>query len=240
MISFEGADDKFGIACLGGECFGEAGCGFLRFSCAEPNDRLATAGWISCRPLSLERTRCRLPRKTPRIPPDGGVLSPAPTVPRVSQSRYGVLFLPAAGVGAGFVVGCGVAGGLGGELAAGLVAAATGGVGALTGALVAAGFCSALGGACSGVAGFVVDPLAASRAARHRVANNSYVARRVVLRDRSQQLVHLLHGQRVLAGFRQRETAEKSRLRDPFACHFRDNAANTRPTFPTAGSSMFC
>ncbi len=36
----EGADDRFGIACLGGECFGEAGQGFLRFSCAEPNDRI--------------------------------------------------------------------------------------------------------------------------------------------------------------------------------------------------------
>ena len=39
----EGADDHFGIACLGGECFGEAGAGFLRFSCAEPNDRLKKA-----------------------------------------------------------------------------------------------------------------------------------------------------------------------------------------------------
>ncbi len=38
-----GADDQFGIACLGGECFGEAGHGFLRFSCAEPNDRLEKA-----------------------------------------------------------------------------------------------------------------------------------------------------------------------------------------------------
>ena len=32
-----------GIACLGGECFGEAGRGFLRFSCAEPNERLRQA-----------------------------------------------------------------------------------------------------------------------------------------------------------------------------------------------------
>ena len=39
----EGADDRFGIACLGGECFGEAGRGFLRFSCAEPNDRIDKA-----------------------------------------------------------------------------------------------------------------------------------------------------------------------------------------------------
>lgn len=40
LYLLEGADDNFGIACLGGECFGEAGKGFLRFSCAEPDDRL--------------------------------------------------------------------------------------------------------------------------------------------------------------------------------------------------------
>jgi aspartate aminotransferase len=43
LYLLEGADDNFGIACLGGECFGEAGRGFLRFSCAEPNDRLRQA-----------------------------------------------------------------------------------------------------------------------------------------------------------------------------------------------------
>jgi aspartate aminotransferase len=43
LYLLEGADDEFGIACLGGECFGEAGRGFLRFSCAEPNDRLQLA-----------------------------------------------------------------------------------------------------------------------------------------------------------------------------------------------------
>jgi aspartate aminotransferase len=32
-----------GVACLGGECFGPAGRGFLRFSCAEPDDRLKAA-----------------------------------------------------------------------------------------------------------------------------------------------------------------------------------------------------
>src|SRR5258708_31535490 len=43
LYLLEGADDRFGVACLGGECFGEAGAGFLRFSCAEPNDRLQQA-----------------------------------------------------------------------------------------------------------------------------------------------------------------------------------------------------
>lgn len=43
LYLLEGADDEFGIACLGGECFGESGEGFLRFSCAEPNDRLRQA-----------------------------------------------------------------------------------------------------------------------------------------------------------------------------------------------------
>jgi aspartate aminotransferase len=43
MYLLEGADEKFGVACLGGECFGAAGQGFLRFSCAEPDDRLKLA-----------------------------------------------------------------------------------------------------------------------------------------------------------------------------------------------------
>lgn len=43
MYLLEGADDTRGVACLGGECFGAAGQGFLRFSCAEPDDRLVQA-----------------------------------------------------------------------------------------------------------------------------------------------------------------------------------------------------
>ena len=43
MYLLEGADDKLGVACLGGECFGDAGKGFLRFSCAEPDERIAEA-----------------------------------------------------------------------------------------------------------------------------------------------------------------------------------------------------
>jgi aspartate aminotransferase len=43
MYLLEGADDRRGVACLGGECFGEAGQGFLRFSCAEPDERLVEA-----------------------------------------------------------------------------------------------------------------------------------------------------------------------------------------------------
>jgi aspartate aminotransferase len=43
MYLLEGADEKLGVACLGGECFGAAGQGFIRFSCAEPDDRLVQA-----------------------------------------------------------------------------------------------------------------------------------------------------------------------------------------------------
>ena len=43
MYLLEGADDKKGVACLGGECFGQAGKGFLRFSCAEPDEKLVLA-----------------------------------------------------------------------------------------------------------------------------------------------------------------------------------------------------
>ena len=53
LYFLEGADDDFGIACLGGECFGDAGAGFLRFSCAEPNERLQQA--LDFIPVALER-----------------------------------------------------------------------------------------------------------------------------------------------------------------------------------------
>jgi aspartate aminotransferase len=43
MYLLEGADDRLGVACLGGEAFGAAGGGFLRFSCAEPDERLHEA-----------------------------------------------------------------------------------------------------------------------------------------------------------------------------------------------------
>jgi aspartate aminotransferase len=43
MYLLEGADDRQGVACLGGECFGEGGQGFIRFSCSEPDDRLVEA-----------------------------------------------------------------------------------------------------------------------------------------------------------------------------------------------------
>lgn len=43
MFLLEAADDKLGVACLGGECFGPAGQGYLRFSCAEPDDKLTKA-----------------------------------------------------------------------------------------------------------------------------------------------------------------------------------------------------
>ncbi len=54
LYTLEGADDQFGVACLGGECFGEAGGGFLRFSCAEPNERLQQA--LDFLPVAISRT----------------------------------------------------------------------------------------------------------------------------------------------------------------------------------------
>jgi aspartate aminotransferase len=53
LYLLEGADDRFGIACLGGECFGQAGQGFLRFSCAEPNDRIQQA--LDFLPIAISR-----------------------------------------------------------------------------------------------------------------------------------------------------------------------------------------
>ena len=43
LFLLEGADDARGVACLGGECFGDAGKGFLRLSCAQPDARIAEA-----------------------------------------------------------------------------------------------------------------------------------------------------------------------------------------------------
>jgi aspartate aminotransferase len=43
LYLLEGADAQTGVACLGGECFGDAGGGFIRFSCAEPDERLLEA-----------------------------------------------------------------------------------------------------------------------------------------------------------------------------------------------------
>ena len=43
LFLLEGADDHRGVACLGGECFGDAGKGFLRLSCAQPDERIAEA-----------------------------------------------------------------------------------------------------------------------------------------------------------------------------------------------------
>ena len=43
LYLLEGADEEKGVACLGGECFGQAGAGFLRLSCAQPDSRLSEA-----------------------------------------------------------------------------------------------------------------------------------------------------------------------------------------------------
>ena len=59
LYLLEGADDNFGVACLGGECFGEAGRGFLRFSCAEPNERLQAGPRFSARRHLPARTAWR-------------------------------------------------------------------------------------------------------------------------------------------------------------------------------------
>jgi aspartate aminotransferase len=54
MYLLEAADDDLGVACLGGESFGEAGGGFLRFSCAEPDEMLAEA--LAFLPDAFSRT----------------------------------------------------------------------------------------------------------------------------------------------------------------------------------------
>ena len=53
LYLLQGADDDFGVACLGGESFGEAGRGFLRFSCSEPDERIDQA--LEFLPKALDR-----------------------------------------------------------------------------------------------------------------------------------------------------------------------------------------
>jgi aspartate aminotransferase len=58
MYLLEGADEHKGVACLGGECFGAAGQGFLRFSCAAPDDRLRDAvGFFAEAVTRVDRVR---------------------------------------------------------------------------------------------------------------------------------------------------------------------------------------
>jgi aspartate aminotransferase len=56
MYLLEGADEQTGVACLGGECFGPAGQGFLRFSCAEPDERIHQA--VAFLAEAVTRTDC--------------------------------------------------------------------------------------------------------------------------------------------------------------------------------------
>jgi aspartate aminotransferase len=65
LYLLEGADDRFGVACLGGESFGDAGRGFLRFSCAESDERIDQA--LAFLPEALGRTE-RVARFVARHP----------------------------------------------------------------------------------------------------------------------------------------------------------------------------
>ncbi|MBL8830686.1 MAG: aminotransferase class I/II-fold pyridoxal phosphate-dependent enzyme, partial [Planctomycetaceae bacterium] len=56
MYLLEAADDQFGVACLGGECFGDAGHGFIRFSCAEPDELIDEA--VRFLPEAVNRSEC--------------------------------------------------------------------------------------------------------------------------------------------------------------------------------------
>jgi aspartate aminotransferase len=61
MYFLEGADQDFGVACLGGECFGPAGQGFLRLSCAEPDERLLRAADFIAQAITwTDRVECYL------------------------------------------------------------------------------------------------------------------------------------------------------------------------------------
>ena len=69
LYLLEGADDAFGVACLGGECFGAAGAGFLRFSCAEPDERIDQAVAFLPKRLRPRRSRPEVPRRQSSVHP---------------------------------------------------------------------------------------------------------------------------------------------------------------------------
>jgi aspartate aminotransferase len=67
LYLLEGADDRFGVACLGGECFGAAGLGFLRFSCAEPDERIQQAVAFLPEAFSRRDRAARFAREHPEL-----------------------------------------------------------------------------------------------------------------------------------------------------------------------------
>ncbi len=73
LFLLEGADDKRGVACLGGECFGEAGRGFFRLSCAQPDERIAEAVRVHGRGVQTEGPRGCLPCEASRASVEGEV-----------------------------------------------------------------------------------------------------------------------------------------------------------------------
>jgi aspartate aminotransferase len=73
MYLLEGADDGRGVACLGGECFGPAGQGFLRLSCAEPDDRLRQAVAFLAEAITRTDRVERYLQANPRYRSDRGV-----------------------------------------------------------------------------------------------------------------------------------------------------------------------
>ena len=68
MYLLEGADDDFGVACLGGECFGDAGAGFLRFSCRRLRRAPAGGAGLHFRGRDPGGPGGRLPRRAARVP----------------------------------------------------------------------------------------------------------------------------------------------------------------------------
>ena len=54
LYLLEGADDHFGVACLGGECFGEAGRGFLAVQLRRAHECLQQA--LDFLPVAIGRT----------------------------------------------------------------------------------------------------------------------------------------------------------------------------------------
>ena len=73
LYLLEGADDARGVACLGGECFGDAGRGFLRLSCAQPDERIAEAfAFMADAFKRKERVEAYLKAQA-RAPADGAI-----------------------------------------------------------------------------------------------------------------------------------------------------------------------
>ena len=97
MYLLEAADDRLGVACLGGECFGPAGQGFLRFT-ARNRTSAAPGGRLPCGSRDTDRPRGPVPGRQPQVCLE---VSPLPCSRLIHRRILGPATLPYLAQGCG-------------------------------------------------------------------------------------------------------------------------------------------